>query len=302
MNNWQQLFKYDLSGRWYKGNTHIHTTASDGGLEIPEISERYSKAGFDFLFITDHMTPSHVNGKGEQNDLRIFNGVEIDGKDSRGANYHVVCLGEFTGISSDTDFETAMNLCRDQGGLIILAHPAWTGNTLDDVLAHTFHGVEIYNNVCHWLNGKGSALTHWDWMLERNPVIFGVSSDDAHLTKEHTSWNGGWIMVNAPACDATSITRAIRAGNFYGTQGPIIHNLEIKGNSLLVSSSPIRYGRLVGSRYQGFPFCISGNGDGMTLVELPLQEDYEYIRLEIEDNSGKRAWTNVLFNGRESGQ
>ena len=41
------------------------------------------------------MTPSHVNGKGEPNDLSIFNGVEIDGKDSRGAYYHVVCLGEF---------------------------------------------------------------------------------------------------------------------------------------------------------------------------------------------------------------
>ncbi len=31
-------FRYDTSGSWFKGNTHIHTPASDGG-KTPGCSE-----------------------------------------------------------------------------------------------------------------------------------------------------------------------------------------------------------------------------------------------------------------------
>ena len=42
-------FRYDTSGRWYKGNTHIHTTRSDGGMTFAEVTQLYAGAGFDFL-------------------------------------------------------------------------------------------------------------------------------------------------------------------------------------------------------------------------------------------------------------
>lgn len=49
-----KTFRYNLSGQWYKGNTHIHSTASDGGLDFDQLADLYASAGYHFLFRTDH--------------------------------------------------------------------------------------------------------------------------------------------------------------------------------------------------------------------------------------------------------
>ena len=47
-------FRYAGDGAWYRGNTHIHTVASDGGKDMDELSSMYAEVGYDFLFQTDH--------------------------------------------------------------------------------------------------------------------------------------------------------------------------------------------------------------------------------------------------------
>jgi hypothetical protein len=37
-------FQYNTNHNWFKGNTHIHSTASDGRRSIHEIAELYAKA------------------------------------------------------------------------------------------------------------------------------------------------------------------------------------------------------------------------------------------------------------------
>ena len=43
-------FRYDTTGSWLKGNTHIHSTSSDGGKTPGELAELYASAGYDFLW------------------------------------------------------------------------------------------------------------------------------------------------------------------------------------------------------------------------------------------------------------
>jgi hypothetical protein len=31
----EDRFRYDCSGKWFKGNLHMHTTLSDGRLDVP---------------------------------------------------------------------------------------------------------------------------------------------------------------------------------------------------------------------------------------------------------------------------
>jgi len=45
---------YDAKGNWYKGNTHCHTTESDGELPPRAVVWCYQTLGYDFLAITDH--------------------------------------------------------------------------------------------------------------------------------------------------------------------------------------------------------------------------------------------------------
>ncbi len=45
---------FDQPGRFWKGNLHTHSTASDGEHSPAEVCRRYRDAGYDFLALTDH--------------------------------------------------------------------------------------------------------------------------------------------------------------------------------------------------------------------------------------------------------
>ena len=98
--------RYLSEGDWYKGNTHIHSTVSDGGLTFAELEQAYSGAGYDFLFRTDHWASSSVllGGGGADSPLLWLDGIELDGFDEHSGYYHVVCLGAFTGIQRQMGF------------------------------------------------------------------------------------------------------------------------------------------------------------------------------------------------------
>lgn len=287
-------FRYNTTGRWFKGNTHIHSIASDGGMSIPEIAELYAAVQYDFIFCTDHWVCSDVEQRDRDAPLLLMDGIELDGDDSTGAYFHVVCLGGTQGITSEDGLESGMRKAREQGALLVLAHPHWTGNTLEDADRWDFDGIEIYNHVTHWLNGKGDSVVHWDAMLERNSDTLGLAVDDAHLKPEHPGWNGGWIVVNAPDLSKEAILAAIRHGNYYSSCGPEFKSITHDNGSLHIDCSPVQFIRLVGPAYAGWR---AGSFDGQLLtqatVEIPAAWAHAYI--EIEDASGKRAWSNTLF-------
>jgi len=287
-------FRYDTSGDWYKGNTHIHSTASDGGKTPLELAAMYASVGYDFLFLTDHWVSSDVVAQPNDSPLLWLDGLELDGPDHGGSRYHVVCLGTFTGITRDMGFVHALESARAQGGLLILAHPHWMGNSLEDALRWGFHGVEIYNHVCRWLNGKGSGMVYWNSMLSSSSRTLSFATDDAHIRPEHPGWNGGWIMVNAAALTRESVRAAIEAGNYYSTCGPEIYDIEWDEDTVLVRTSPVQFARLVGPAYLG---ARMGSFDGRLLSEVSFKvpHDWPYVYLELEDGHGRRAWTNALF-------
>ena len=283
-----------MTGTWLKGNTHIHSTCSDGGKTFAELGEMYAGAGYDFLFHADHWVASDVAAEGESSPLLWLDGIELNGRDYVGASYHVVCLGTFTGLDREMGFVAAMESARAQGGLLLLAHPHWMGNTLDDALRWGFDGVEVYNHVCRWLNGKGDGGVHWHAMLEHFGDTLSFAVDDAHITSAHPGWNGGWIMVNAADRSRPAILSAIRKGNFYSSCGPEIHSIESDGASVTVRTSPVRFVRLAGPGTSGHRVG-SFDGELRTEATFEIVPEWPYAYLEVEDDCERRAWTNNLF-------
>jgi hypothetical protein len=279
---------------WLKGNTHIHTTASDGGTPAPAVAQLYAGAGYDFLFRTDHWVCSDVAAEAAPAPLLWIDGCEIDGRDARGSAYHVVCLGRVEGLAAAGGLEAGLQAAREQGALLVVAHPFWTGNSLADVLHHRFDGVEVYNHVCHWLNGKSDGLVHWHALLRKRPQALALASDDAHLRPQHPGWNGGWIMVNAETRSAPAILEAIRRGRFYASCGPEFRSLRCADGCVTIETSPVAFARLVGPGWLGER---RGAFDGslLTTATFTVPGDWEYAFLEIEDATGRRAWTNTLF-------
>jgi hypothetical protein len=285
-------FRYQADTCWFKGNAHIHSTASDGGKTVDELAQMYAAQGYHFIFLTDHWVASHVDGAAAP--LLLLDGIELNGDDEAGVPYHVVALGSFQGITRELGFAAAMRAVREQEGLLILAHPQWMGNSFDDALRHRFDGVEIYNHVCHWLNGKGSGHAYWNAMLARAPITLGLAVDDAHIVPAHPGWNGAWIVVQAPVCEPKPIVAAIRAGRFYSSCGPTFEAIEHEGREVHVRTSPVQFIRLAGPAHRGKRV---GSFDGATTetATFEVPEDWIYAYLEIEDTRGRRAWTNALF-------
>ena len=218
----------------------------------------------------------------------------------------MVCLGKLDGITREMGFDAALQAAREQGALPILAHPHWTGNSFDDAVRWPFDGVEVYNHVCHWLNGKGDGGAYWNAMLRRRPDTLGFAVDDAHLRPEHPGWNGGWIVVNAaertpepshgghpPRATSTlpadrSFARSIRRGH------------------VEIETSPVQFIRLVGPASRGERLG-SFDDQRLTGARFAAPTEWDYAYLEIEDDRapgvdehavrGKAAMTTVIASG-----
>lgn len=287
-------FHYSPAKNWYKGSLHLHSTRSDGHLTVAALTEKYAAANFDFIALTDHW---QVNEPSAQKNapLLVLDGTELDGSDEKGVYYHVVIIGAVTKLPvAARDFHQTMATAVKNGSLLIWAHPYWTGNTFDDGLGYPFHGLEIYNHSSHCENGSGSALAHWDSMLEHQPDLLGFATDDAHFTPGEPYWNGGWIMVNCENLTAGDLLTAIRSGNFYSSQGPDFRTITCSGGTVTVTTSPIIHARLIGPRRDGYR--INGLDRGpFTEADFTIPPHWPTARIEIEDEHGKLAWTNPLF-------
>ena len=176
-------FRYDCSGKWFKGSVHVHTTNWTGQLSLPQAAAFYAEAGFDFICVTDKRVPIPRENFKEDLPLLVLDGMELEGNDDQGSFFHVVCLGGIEGMKDGMEFIEALNFIRRQGGFLLWAHPHSVWNTAEEGLRHKFHGIEVYNHINQVAFGKGSAVYHWDAALTKQPDLLGFATDDAHFYK-----------------------------------------------------------------------------------------------------------------------
>jgi len=287
-------FRYTQPGHWYKGNTHLHSIVSDGRKTALELGTLYRQAGYDFLCLTDHWVSSRCNPALTQEGLLWINGVELNGEDSRGIEYHYVALGDFHGIDKTLTLEQALESVQQQGAFLILAHPFWMGLNFEDSERFSIQAVELYNHICQWENGKGDGLVFWQHLLSRDTNTLGIACDDAHFHREPDVWQGGWLMVNAQECTQPAILAALRTGAYYSSCGPDFKRIALRGNKVEIDTSPVKTIRLVGPAHRARTLGVA-EGQVLESVSFEIPEAWAYVYIEIEDHHRRRAWTNTLF-------
>lgn len=103
---------------------------------------------------------------------------------------------------------------------------------------------------------------------------------------------GGWINVRAESLEPEALLHAMKAGQYYSSQGPEIHDIVIKGNKLYVECTPVfnisLQGRGACSEY------ISGEGLKVASFSIKRFED-AYVRVTVRDKTGNRAWSNPIW-------
>ncbi|MDQ2066967.1 CehA/McbA family metallohydrolase [Xinfangfangia sp. CPCC 101601] len=300
---------FTAPGRFWRGNLHTHSTRSDGVLSPEELCRRYRAEGYDFLAVTDHFLgifdypivdtrPMRADG------FTTLLGAELhSGAMANGYLWHLLAVGlpaDFA-PSDSPDFlahpaqETAAEIAERAaaaGAFVAIAHPQWSGLTLDDARNVTAaHAVEIYNHGCAMGCDRPDGAALADQLLDEGRKLSLIATDDAHFSEpDHF---GGWVMVKAQENTPEALLAALKRGDFYSSQGPELRDVEVKGDRVIVECSAvvsaIALGR--GIRAKGV------HGHSMTRVEVPLErfEDSPWLRVSVIDAAGRRAWSNPIW-------
>ena len=280
-------------GQWYRGNTHSHSTESDGKLSISDRFNAYKEAGYDFLVLTDHRKVNDVQAHSSADFLAI-SGSEVHPPNPYGGpTYHIVAINIHKPINCAKMHPNAvLDEIKDQGGEAVLCHPYWCGHTISDYIPlRNYFAIEVYNDTCMGI-GKGFSEQSWDDLLDKSGPVFGIASDDSHGT-EHDCFHG-WINVKAKDLTLDSIMDALRTGSFYSTLGPEIIDITLTDNQLSVKCSEAQSIVFKAERSRGRRY-VSQNGKPLTEAVYKVSDNTKYVRIEITDETGKKAWSNPFF-------
>ena len=283
---------FAIEGAWYRGNLHTHSTNSDGRKSVADAVGWYRDQGYDFVALTDHRVLSDTRALAAS-DFVTIPGMEMHGPDpDLGVLYHILGLGirSFERSSDDCPAQDAIDRVNADGGVAILAHPYWLGQSAYDMRnLRDFVGMEVFNSICDVDRAKGHSAIQWDDYCNAYGLTWGLATDDSHWI--YGEEGRGWIVARASDLSLESILAAIRNGHFYSSTGPEIHDVRFADGKVSVRCSPARRISVMASRATGRSF-LAGRGGLLTEVERELSGNERYVRIEVEDAEGRQAWTN----------
>ena len=299
----QSIGPFAAPGHWLKGNLHTHSTASDGHAAAAAVCRHYHEAGYDFLCITDHFLerygyPVTDTTAFTEAGFTTLLGAEVHVPATRhGDLWHLLAIGLPLGFNPPhmaEDAKTLARRCADAGAFVVLAHPAWSGLEVEDVLAiDAAHALEVFNLKSAVRTTRGHAGWLWDQCLVRGRELYAIAADDAHFDDQ--DWFGGWVQVKAPANAADAILDALKAGRFYASQGPVLEDVARDGERLWVRTSPVVRITALGA---GAAQATRG-GERLTEASFDLGPFRKggFVRVVALDQAGKIAWANPIRLG-----
>ncbi|MGR3660910.1 MAG: PHP domain-containing protein [Paracoccaceae bacterium] len=296
-------------GNFFRGNLHTHSTCSDGLLDPAEVCRRYQAEGYDFIALTDHFVGLFDYPVTDTNTCRntkfttLFGAELHSGEMENGNLWHILAIGlpldftppdapHFKAIKGSETGASLAQRARDAGAFIAIAHPHWSGMTRGDARTITAaHAVEIYNHGCVVDNDRGESFLTLEHMLSEGRRLNLIAADDAHFnTPDHF---GGWVMVKATENTPEALLASLKAGTYYASTGPQIHDIRISEHSVEIECSSAATVIMMG---EGTSMATL-HGSSMTKVTLSRERlaDSPWIRITIIDRAGKRAWSNPIW-------
>lgn len=287
-------------GHWYKANLHTHTTVSDGALSPAERVVQYREAGYSVLAITDHRKTQDISGLGDKQVL-VVSGMECHPvcREPRGW-FHLVALGvpqSFKLKDAPKHANQAIARIRAAGGIAILAHPAWCGQSFADFrYLKGLAAIEVWNSTCDRA-GRPSSENEWADALDHGWRLPAVAADDCHRAWDDDVCES-WTWLKMPSLTVSSVLRAIETGACYASRGPVIHDFRVEGGRIRLRCSPAAEIHFV---------SVPGTGErrraapGRTITSFTYDArkrhnwPWDYVRAVVTDTRGRKAWANPIY-------
>jgi len=320
---------FRADGEWLKSQFHAHSLNSDGDLPPASVADQYFHHGFDVLTISDHWTMTKVDGP---DGLLVIPGAEL-GVDPVGGpmapEFLAIGIDDVpeepggdranwypfsnSGFRTFATFEDGAAYVAEQGGACILCHPSWSGLPPEGVFAaRAMDGIELWNASAHRENDRGDSSYVWDLALDAGLTFAPFATDDSHYPAFDVG--DAWTMVRAADRTREAVVSALRAGHVYASNGPAILDIERDGESVEALFGPARHAWLHGGWEEGLAVSAgprSRREDAqilertdrglLTRVRFTPSPDAwaqkrgpRWWRLVVEDEHGRRAWSNVV--------
>jgi predicted metal-dependent phosphoesterase TrpH len=298
-------------GRFFRGNLHCHSNRSDGLVEPEDVAGAYRDAGYDFICLSDHFEAEYGWRVTDTRHLRDEHFTTIVGAELSSApwsernTYWVTAAGlpaNFEAPPVDDPAE-AIGRARAAGAFVVMLHPGLNNLPLaatDGLPAlDAVEAVEVYNhnNAMAASPDRAHGAYMLDGLLEKGYKVLINAGDDAHFSHPADRF-GGWVEVHCEQLDPETLLDALKAGRYYSTQGPALHELLVDGDDLYVQTSEAYAITLTGSgdRWLSGTDRTSQRGASISEAEFDLSPFRgSYCRITVVDPAGRRAWSNPVW-------
>ena len=294
--------------KWYKGNTHTHTSESDGDSSPEEVTRWYRERDYNFLVLSDHNVHTRIDALSAKYAIpgrfMLMRGEEVT-SGFEGKAIHVNALdttsviGRQTGTSILDILQKSVDAIRKQSGVPHINHPNFTWALTAEQLRQVKNNklFEVYSGhpMVNSLGGGGvpGLEAAWDSILSSGVLLYGIAVDDAHHFKQ--PWNTAlalpgraWIVVRAARLDPSTILEAMERGDFYASTGVALSDFQVTRATMTVVVDKTTF-----SKYR---IQFIGRG-GIVLHEAldspatyTFRGDEGYVRAKVIESNGQVAW------------
>ena len=300
------------NGMWVKGNTHTHTTMSDGSKSPEYVVNWYKDHGYNFLAITDHHVftdPKNLSYLETENFI-LLPGQEVTGRQFPSKrSMHMTALRINKAIPRDLEKNMAetirafLDRIEGNGGIAILNHPNY-GYSLDYRDFEVDERIKLFELYCY---GAGShnegnffhpqVEQTWDTVLSHGLTMYGLATDDAHhfapepFGPERDNPGGAWVMVKVNELTPEEVYKNLLNGNFYSSTGPELSDYTYDGKSIHIAVKPEKdttYRILFIGKYGQILRDINGTEATYVLTGSPREA---YVRAKIISSNKFVVWT-----------
>lgn len=300
--------------RWFKGNTHAHTTKSDGDTPPAEVARWYKSHGYTFLVLSDHnvFTDPATLASLTDSSFLLLPGEEVTTSFQKAA-VHVNALA-VSGVIAPPRASTLLgtvqktiDAIRADQAVPHINHPnfLWSIDSATLFRMRNNRLIEIFNGhpLAHNVGGGDwpSMEEVWDGLLSSGKRIFGIAVDDAHHFQGEFSANRanpgrGWVAILSPALETRALVSALDAGRFYASSGVTLANISASATTLevrIVPNGDFKYT----TRFIGQDGKVLATDRSLT-PQYTLKGNETYVRAKVTDSGGAAAWVQPIFTTR----
>jgi hypothetical protein len=159
--------------------------------------------------------------------------------------------------------------------------------------------VEVYNhnNAMAGSPDRAHGAYMLDGLLEKGYRVLVNAGVDEHFGHPADRF-GGWVEVHCEQLDPETLLDALKAGRYYSTPGPALHELLVDGDHPYVQTSEAYAITLIGSgdRWLSGTDRTSQSGAPISEADFDLSPFRgSYCRIIVVDLASRRAWSNPTW-------